>query len=319
MIDPMMADRRVTEVSIIVPVHNEQECCAELVQRVHAVLDGKVSFEIIFIDDCSDDATLFEIEKLMSVHPYLRCVSFSRNWGHQAALLAGLRHASGKFVISMDGDLQHPPEMLPAVLEKLQGGWDVVNCARRESGAQRGLKGALSIGFYKFFNRLSSVKILPSGSDFRGMNRKSLDNLLSLPETGLFFRGMVPLIGFRQFVMEYDCQPRFGGSASYTLKKSIRLASDGLTSFSTVPLKLPLIAGVVALVIAFLYLVFSLIAVMLGRAHLAAGWLSIVCLQLMMFGVQFVFMGVFGVYIGKIFHEVKRRPSYVINTKIGFD
>ena len=311
------------KLSIVVPVRNEEACVEEFIRRTESALNGLIGlnglaglsneYELIFIDDGSSDRTYALIEEKNRGNRRIKCVSLSRNAGHQAALLCGIRRAKGNAVVMMDGDLQHPPEVIPELLELLNAGWSVVHCVRKNSQGKNFFKNICSRFFYWFFNRISPVKITPNASDFRIMDRRSVDALLALPEVSPFLRGMVPYIGFRQCNLEFDCAPRFAGQASYSLNKSMRLAFDGLFSFSTWPLQLPFMAGLVMLVLALVYLLVCIALAVSGQSDLVPGWLSLISLQLMLFALQVLFTGIVGLYVGKIYHEVKRRPAYFID------
>ena len=311
------------KLSIVVPVRNEEACVEEFIRRTESALNGLIGlnglaglsneYELIFIDDGSSDRTYALIEEKNRGNRRIKCVSLSRNAGHQAALLCGIRRAKGNAVVMMDGDLQHPPEVIPELLELLNAGWSVVHCVRKNSQGKNFFKNICSRFFYWFFNRISPVKITPNASDFRIMDRRSVDALLALPEVSPFLRGMVPYIGFRQCNLEFDCAPRFAGQASYSLNKSMRLAFDGLFSFSTWPLQLPFMAGLVMLVLALVYLLVCIALAVSGQTDLVPGWLSLISLQLMLFALQVLFTGIVGLYVGKIYHEVKRRPAYFID------
>ncbi|NBQ53141.1 MAG: glycosyltransferase, partial [Proteobacteria bacterium] len=225
----------------MVPVRNEEACVGEFIRRMESTLMGLANlsgeYELIFIDDGSSDRTYALIEEHYRLNSRIKCVSLSRNAGHQAALMCGIRRAKGRAVVMMDGDLQHPPEVIPELLERLDAGWSVVHCVRKNSQGTSLSKNVYSRFFYWVFNRISPVKITPNASDFRIMDRRSVEALLAMPEVSPFLRGMVPYIGFRQCDLEFECAPRFAGRASYTLTKSMRLAFDGLFSFSTWPLQ----------------------------------------------------------------------------------
>ena len=311
--------------SVVVPVHNEQSCIEEFVRRIESVLSGLSGsgsseigdYEVMFVDDASVDRTYELIESAHQRNPRIKCVSLSRNAGHQAALVCGMRRVHGDVVVSMDGDLQHPPELIPELVSRVAAGWSVVNCVRKNS--QKGIfgKNFCSRLFYALFNKVSPVKITPNASDFRIMDRRSVDALLSMPEASPFLRGMVPYIGFRQCDLEFECPPRFAGEASYTLKKSMKLAFDGLFSFSTWPLRLPFLAGLLMLVAVATYLASCALLALVGKAHMVPGWLSLIGIQLMLFAFQVLFTGIVGLYVGRIYQEVKRRPSYFVGRSLG--
>jgi len=311
------ADRPV--LSVVVPVHNEAECCPEMIRRLSAVLDGTgCASEVIFVDDASTDATFEIIAAAARVDSRIRCIGFSRNMGHQAALACGLESSRGAAVVTMDGDLQHPPELLPEMLRLWREGFEVVNTVRRRDADVGLLKGAASRLFYRVFNSVSDVKLTPNSSDFRLLDRRCVEALLSMREYFRFYRGLVDYIGFRQTVIEFDCPRRFAGERRYTWRKSLKLASSGLFSFSTLALKAPFFLGLLVLAVVTAYGAVSAVLIATGVLKAMPGWASIVVILLLTFGVQLVFMGIIGLYLAKIFLEVKARPLYFVRRSAGF-
>ncbi len=297
--------------SVVVPSFNEAENTPVLAAQLLAVLDKIGTWEVIFIDDGSSDGTIDVLRGLHRRDPRFRYASFSRNFGHQNALRAGMERARGTCVVSMDGDLQHPPAMIPLLVEKFREGYDVVNTLRRAEKKQSVFKRLTSSGFYGLINGLSDVKIANGAADFRLVSRRALSGLLAFTERGTFWRGVVPWIGFRQCSLPYEPAPRLHGTTKYTLKKMIRFALDGITSFSVKPLQLTTFAGMVISLFAFLYAAYALFMRFFSDQALA-GWASILISVLFIGGIQLISLGILGEYLGKLFMEAKGRPHYLI-------
>jgi glycosyltransferase involved in cell wall biosynthesis len=302
-------------VSVVVPIHNEQECLPALARELSQVLDTLgCDFEIIFVDDASTDATPSLLAELCREGAVFKGVRFSRNFGHQAALSCGLSMARGDAVITMDGDFQHPPSLIPRMVELwYEQGYDVVNMVRRETQGSGWIDRHSSRWFYRLFNRIADIKLTPGSADFRLLDKRCVSALCSMGEYFKFLRGQVPYIGFRQTHEYFDCLPRRAGERSYTFKQSLRLASNGLLSFSTFGLKLPLLLGLGVLGLVGIYGLITAYLLASGKSHLIEGWLSIVALLCLSIGLQLTFMGMMGAYIGKIFIEVKGRPLYFVD------
>ena len=308
-------------VSLVIPLFNEQECVAKLIHEVEKVM-GEVpcaSYEIVLIDDCSKDRTFEVVGELASSHRSIKCLGLSRNVGHQNALSCGLEAAEGDIVITLDGDLQHPPSLFPEMLKLWENGADIVNTIRRNSGSSSMAEKTFSKWFYRVFNRVAEVSLVPGSADFRLLDRKCVNALNEMDEHFKFFRGQVPYIGFNQVELPFDCPPRFAGQRSYTLRQSIRLASNGIFSFSTFGLKLPFYFG--AALVLFVFGYFATVGVMflIGKTEIVPGWLSLAALLFLSLGLQLFFLGMFGLYLGKVFVEVKRRPGYFVRRSVGFD
>lgn len=306
-------------VSVVVPVLNEQDCVGELVRRVReAIASTGARHEILFVDDGSRDATPLRIHELRSEDESIRMIRFTRSFGHQAALLAGLRFAKGDAVVSMDGDLQHPPEMLPMLIEAWRKGADVVHTIRRTSDAQRRtLKHRTSELFYRVINSLGAVSVLPGGADFRLLDRRAVDALNELPEHFVFLRGLVPWLGFPDERIEYEVADRFAGRSKYNLQRMLRLALDGIVSFSVVPLRIITLLGFTLTLLGLFYGVFAVGAHLLG--HSQTGWTSLIVLVLMFGGMQLLSLGIVAEYVGRTYEEVKHRPRYVIDRTEGVE
>ena len=306
-------------ISVVIPIFNEMEVLPELHRRLTSLLAGmKEQYEIIYVDDGSTDISL---PYLISLHnadrPHVRVISFSRNFGHQTSISAGLRHATGDAVIVMDGDLQDPPEILPAFIEKWREGNEVVygiRTRRKENVVKR----AAYYIFYKLLHKISYLDIPIDSGDFSIIDRKVVDVLIRMPERNRFVRGLRTWIGFRQTGIPYERDRRFAGKPKYTFTKLFKLAYDGLITFSYYPLRLSTKLG-------FLFSALAMVSVGLiiflkvTRGFLPQGWASTVVVILFISGLQFFILGIFGEYLGRIFEEVKGRPQYVVKTMLGFD
>lgn len=301
--------------SIIIPVYNE----AENIHPLHEELSRhcKAEYEIIFVDDGSTDETLPVIESLAKKDNHYKCISLSRNFGHQNALMAGLENASGDMIIIMDGDLQHPPSLIPAMIDKLNGGYDVVNTKRNktaEIGFFKKLAGAV---FYKFINSISDVTIEPNVADFKAFNRKVLKSVLKFRERELFLRGIFSWIGYKTTSIEFDAPARQHGKTKYSFGKMLRLALKGTTSFSFKPLRVALMIGSFISLAAFAFGVFALVSYYKGNT--VPGWASTIIAVMFLGGTQLLAIGLLGEYIASLFTETKQRPLYLVDRKINID
>ncbi len=299
-------------VSVVVPVFNEQACVRELVRRLAAVFGGLTAdLEIIFVDDGSDDETLVEIEALAAADARVKFISLSRNFGHQVALAAGLERAGGDAVVSMDGDLQHPPELIPTLIDTWTSGSDVVYTVRRANRGH-GIKEAVSRAFYACLRRLTGVDVPTGAADFRLLDRKVVDALGDCNEHFVFVRGLVPWLGFKRTAVDYEADSRYGGHTKYGTAKMLGFALDGVFAFSTVPLRFISILGAVTITLGMAYAGYS-VYVRLFTERAASGWASLVVVVLVFSGTQLLSLGILSEYIGRIYEEVKRRPRYVID------
>jgi dolichol-phosphate mannosyltransferase len=307
-------------ISVVVPVLDEEGCVDELVRRVTGVLRAQgTRYELLFVDDGSRDATPQHIAAAQQRDENLRTIRFTRSFGHQAALCAGLRYARGDAVITMDGDLQHPPELLPRLIEDWRQGSDVVHTIRcLPSGARRSAKERSGSAFYRLMNKLARVPVVPAGADFRLLDRRVVEAFNQLQEHFVFLRGLIPWFGFRETQVEYTAGERFAGHSKYRLTPMLRLALDGIFAFSVIPLRLITLLGVLTTLSGIGYGVFWLAAYFSGRIG-EAGWTSLIVLVLVFGGVQLLSIGVLSEYVGRTYEEVKRRPRYVIDYVRGCD
>ncbi|MFN8391177.1 MAG: glycosyltransferase family 2 protein [Bdellovibrionota bacterium] len=311
--------------SIVVPVYNEQELVAVMAERALR-LDERLNepLELLFVDDGSTDRTLERIQQLREADARIKYISFSRNFGHQTAVSAGLKHAVGDVVAVIDGDLQDPPEAIPDFVEKLRTGFDVVYAVRRQR-KESALKRTCYWGFYRLLSSLSATRIPLDSGDFCVMNRRVVDTLNDLPERNRFVRGLRAWVGFNQVGLEYSRDARLAGEVKYTWRKLLRLAFDGMVSFSHRPLQLIGSAGLLIALFAFvglaLFFVCSVFDIpILGHSpREAPGYTTLTLSVLFLGGVQLVSLGIIGEYIGRIFDEVKQRPLYIVRSSGGLD
>ncbi|HVM98099.1 MAG TPA: glycosyltransferase family 2 protein [Candidatus Acidoferrales bacterium] len=304
--------------SLVVPLFNEQETLPKFYERATAALSRTgESYEIIFVDDGSRDATLDELRQLASRDERVRVLSFSRNFGHQTAVTAGMNYAKGDAVAVIDGDLQDPPEVVPQLMKRWREGYHVVYAIRR-TRKENLFKRAAYLLFYRLLRSMSYVDMPLDAGDFAIMDRRVVDLLNDMPERNRFVRGIRAWVGFKQIGYEYDREPRFAGQSKYPLSKLFRLAYDGVISYSFVPLRMVTQLGFLISLVAFLLIVYFLgLRILFGR-ELLVGWTSTIVVILFLGGVQLISLGILGEYVGRIFDEVKRRPLYVVKEELGF-
>jgi polyisoprenyl-phosphate glycosyltransferase len=304
--------------SIVVPVHDEEETLRELHHRLTSVLaelDG--SAEIIFVDDGSRDRTFDVIVELQQTDDRVKVARFSRNFGHQVAISAGLDLAAGDAVVVMDADLQHPPETIQEFAARWREGYEVVYGVMAERSSEGWLKQATAKWFYRLLGRMSDIDVPEAAGDFRLVDRKVLDAFKAMREQNRYIRGMFSWLGFRQIGVPYVCPPRFAGTSKYTFRKMVRFARDGILSFSNAPLRLMLKVGVVVSALAVASGIAAIIAKLTG--HGVPGYASIVVSVSFLGGVQLLVLGVMGEYIARIHDEVRGRPLYVLAEVRGFE
>jgi dolichol-phosphate mannosyltransferase len=302
-------------VSVVVPCYNEQESLPALHERLTKVLrDATDHYEIILANDGSRDRTLEIMRSLVDRDPHVRAVDLSRNFGHQVCLTAGLDHARGEVVMMIDADLQDPPELLPEMIEKWRAGADVVYAVREKREGESWFKLLTAAAFYRLLRWSTKIDIPIDTGDFRLIDRRALRAVLELRERNRFLRGLFTWVGFRQEPIYYNREARFAGETKYPLKKMVRFAMDGITSFSALPLHLAFWVGLIAAGIAFVY---SMRVLYLGfSGGTVPGWASNTISVLFLGGVQLVMIGVLGEYISRIFDEVKGRPLYLVREVI---
>jgi dolichol-phosphate mannosyltransferase len=304
-------------ISVVVPVYNESAGIRAFHERTAKVLGGLpgASFELVYVDDGSADDSFAQLARLAADDARVRVVKLSRNFGHQIAITAGLDRARGDCAVVIDADLQDPPEVIARMVEKWRDGFDVVygvRCKRRGEGA---LKLLTASAFYRVLDRITGIRIPVDVGDFRLMSRRALDELARLREKDRFVRGLVSWIGFAQTGVEYERDVRFAGETKYPYRKMIKFALDGITSFSTAPLKLASWLGYATSVLAFLYLASVFVQRAMGIT--VQGWATIMVALLFLGGVQLICLGIMGEYLGRVFNEIKPRPIYVVEQVLG--
>ena len=304
-------------ISIVVPAYNEEENVGALYAEIRKILPSLLGpVEIIFVDDGSSDLTWERILSLHRMDQNVKALRLSRNFGHQYALLAGLARAAGDAVISMDADLQHPPEVIPIMVSEWQKGNKIVNTVRKDPEDFSLAKRVATRVFYRGFSYLCGVTLQNGMADFRLLDRQVLQALLQCPEEGLFLRGLTQWAGFTRSNIEYQAKKRFRGTAKYNVRSLIKLAWGGITSFSIVPLRLAIIIGLATSMLAFLELAYVLY-IKLFRETVVIGWASTVGIISLLFGILFLLLGIVGEYIGRILIEVRGRPRFLVSEELG--
>lgn len=302
------------KVSIVIPVMNEEGNLQLLIKELKEVMKIYPDYEIIFIDDGSSDRTLEILREVNSTDPIIRYLSFSKNFGHQNALKAGIDYAQGDCVISMDGDLQHPPELITKLIEKWLEGYDIVNTLRKDDPKTGFYKKLTSRIFYNIINKLSDIEIEQGSADFRLLDRSVVEIIRSLQETPLFIRGIVQWLGFRQFSISYIPKERFWGRTKYSISKMFSFSLAGITSFSVKPLHFSTKLGLIIAILAFIYGVYALYAKLFTDTTIE-GWTSLLIVMSFIGGIQLIMIGILGEYLGKLFMSQKSRPYYIIKEK----
>lgn len=299
-------------VSIVVPVYNEGENILHFTAAVRDVMDKMpYQWDLLFVDDGSTDNSLEILENLQAQHDNIHVLALARNCGHQVALTCGLDHAKGDAVISMDGDMQHPPALLPELLSKWEAGYEIVQTIRQDTQGVSWAKKKTSKLYYQLINNLSSVKIRPGGSDFRLLDRKAVNALGRYREHDRFLRGMVTLLGFKVAEVQFVAPPRFAGESKYSLSKMAKLAVDGIVGYSVVPLRAAFVAGLLFALLSFCLLLHALYVYICDEA--VSGWTTIMVCMSLFGGMQMIMLGIMGEYLGRIYTEVKNRPLYQVN------
>lgn len=311
-----MSETKTILITIIVPAHNEADNVRILSETVKKVLGGRmIGYRLLFVDDGSTDGTLDVLEALAGEEPNIQFISFSRNFGHQAALWAGLQHAAGDAVIAMDADLQHPPEMLPKMIGEWRCGSKIVLTERIDNKKTGLFKSVTSHLYYRILGFLAGVSIKPGSADFFLLDRNVVDALKAYSESRMFLRGLLASIGFQRSSLSYVVGDRFSGSSSYSLKKMLQLARDGLLSLSLSPLRLGSLLAVGVAVLASLYSVYVFyVAVVRGDA--VPGWASVILVVSFIGAMQLLVLGVIGEYLGQVLLEARKRPVYLIEKAV---
>jgi dolichol-phosphate mannosyltransferase len=307
-------------IDLVVPVYNEQEGILSFHEALEATrMPEGLSRRYIYVDDGSKDDTPTLLERLATDNPRVSLIRLSRNFGHQAALTAGLDSAQADLILTMDGDGQHPPSLIPEMLKLHNAGYDIVQAQRMDVAESSGLfKRSTSRFFYRILSAVGEVHLDAGVSDFRLLSRRALDAIKLLPEYHRFLRGMTVWIGFPSVLLPYTPANRLAGQPKYSVRKMFRLASDGLFSFSLFPLRIALLLGALFVGLAILEVCYVFSFLIEGRrGDLVPGWSSIIVIMTVGNAINLIILGILGIYIGMIFHEVKRRPVYIVRSKIG--
>lgn len=304
-------------ISIIIPCFNEEDNIELLYKRLVSVLNGTgMEFELIYIDDGSKDESLMRMKNIEEVDNRVKILEFSRNFGHQSAVFAGLEYADGDAVIMMDSDLQHPPELIPKLIEKWKQGFDIVYTVRNDPPEISLFKKMTSKFFYKLINFLAEIHLPANSADFRLFDKKVVLHFRSLTEKSKFLRGLVSWIGFKQCPVSYDAVSRMSGRSKYTLIKMIRFAMDGIISFSAFPLRISTFFGFIVSFASFFYAIYA-IYIKLFTNKALPGWTSVLVSVLFLGGIQLLSLGIIGEYLDRIYKETKSRPSYILRNIYG--
>lgn len=301
------------KLSVIIPAYNEEGNIAALVARLVPAIEFCPDYEIIFVDDGSTDDSLEILRNLHLSNPKLNYISLSRNFGHQNAIRAGLNKSTGDCIVTMDADLQHPPELIQSMIDKWIEGYHIVYTVRRQ-GNLSFFKKITSKLFYKVINRLADIKLEQGSADFRLLDRSVVGILNEMHENSLFLRGMVSWLGFKQFSIDYKPEDRNWGKTKYPTNKMLRFAITGITSFSMKPLQISTLLGTIIASFAFIYGSIAVIMKLFTNTTVS-GWTSLLVSVLFIGGIQLIMLGIIGEYLGNIFIETKKRPNFIIKEK----
>ena len=296
-------------VSVVAPVYNEEATVEEFYARVCAALDG-LPFELVLVDDGSSDGSALLLDRIAATDPRVRVVQLSRNFGHQTALTAGLDHAKGDAVVMLDADLQDPPELIPTMLDHWRAGCDVVYAVREHRAGESRFKLSTARWFYTLFDKLAQVELQPNSGDFRLLDRRPLDALLSMRERNRFLRGMTVWVGYTQTAVPYQRDPRYAGETKYTLSRMLKFSLDAISSFSHRPLQLATLLGFVISTLAFIAIPIVVVLRLLGSY--LPGFSALTIVVLLLGGIELIAIGIIGEYVGRIYDEVKGRPLYLV-------
>jgi polyisoprenyl-phosphate glycosyltransferase len=307
-----LAPRTPDLVSVVAPIYNEEGTIEEFHARVCAALDG-LPFELVLVDDGSSDGSPMKLTQLAHEDPRVRVVQLSRNFGHQTALTAGLDHASGDPVVMLDADLQDPPELIPTMLDHWRAGCDVVYAVREHRAGESRFKLSTARWFYRLFDKLAQVELQPNSGDFRLLDRRPLDALLSMRERNRFLRGMTVWVGYTQAAVPYQRDARYAGETKYTLSKMLRFSLDAISSFSHRPLQLATLLGFVISTLAFIAIPIVVVLRVLGSY--LPGFSALTIVVLLLGGIELIAIGIIGEYVGRIYDEVKGRPLYLVRAR----
>jgi dolichol-phosphate mannosyltransferase len=302
--------------SVVAPVYNEEALIDEFYARVCSAMEG-LDFELVLVDDGSSDGSPAVLDRLATADPRVRVVYLSRNFGHQTALTAGLDHAQGDAVVMLDADLQDPPELIPRMLDHWRAGCDVVYAVREEREGESRFKLTTARWFYSLFDKLAQVELQHNSGDFRLLDRRALDALLSMRERNRFLRGMTVWVGYTQAAVPYKRDSRYAGETKYTLAKMLRFSLDAISSFSHRPLQLATLLGFLISTLAFVAIPVVIVLRILGSY--LPGFGAITIAVLLLGGIQLIAIGIIGEYVGRIYDEVKGRPLYLVRARRNAD
>lgn len=303
------------QVSVIIPCFNESAVIEATVKRLTEVLGGDAKkrayeYELIFVDDGSSDDTLLKLKGAAETDPSVRYISFSRNFGKESAMLAGLQYASGDCAVIMDADLQHPPELIPEMITYFEAGYDQVIAKRNRKGDKKRAT-LMARLYYRIVNHIVDVKMVDGIGDFRLLSRKAVNALISMGEYNRFSKGLFSWIGFKEKIIEYENQQRAAGETKWSFKRLLSYGIDGLISFNNKPLRICFVMGGLLVVISFIYILITLIQILMHGIDVP-GYFTTICAILIIGGVQLISVGVLGEYIGRIYYEVKGRPHFLV-------
>ncbi len=305
--------------SVVVPMYFEEAVVQECYKRLTNVLHNHYQYELIFVNDGSTDNTLPLLEEIAAADKHAKIVSFARNFGHQAAVTAGIAKAKGDAIVIIDADLQDPPELIPQMVQLWQQGHEVVYAKRKKRKGESKFKLITAKLFYRFLDAMTDIHIPTDTGDFRLIDRKVAEVFKTMPERNRFIRGMVSWIGFSQIPIEYERDERFAGETKYPLKKMLKFASDGIVSFSVKPLRLVLFLGFLATFIAVLLFLYAVLGKLFFPTSSTGGWASLMATITFFGGVQLLSLGIVGEYIARIYEESKDRPLYIVAKEINMD
>jgi len=306
--------------SVIVPMYNEEEVLSETCRRLRTVLDGSgETWEVVFVNDGSRDRTPVLLREECARDPRFKLVDFSRNFGHQVAITAGMDYAGGQCMVIIDGDLQDPPELIPAMIAKWREGYDIVYGKRISREGDTFFKKFTAKVFYRTLRALTEVDIPVDTGDFRLIDRAIAETLKQLPEKNRYVRGLMSWVGYRQTAIEFERAERFAGTTKYPLKKMLKLAADGIMSFSLKPLKIATVLGSTISAVSFVYLVVVLLQRLFAPQSVTSGWASLIAVTLLLNGITLLLLGILGEYIGRIYDEVRNRPLYVVREAVNLE
>ena len=302
--------------SIVVPVYNEQPNIEKFYEETtKAVQSIEMDYEIIFVDDGSNDATPLMLSRLTQQDHHVRALILARNFGHQLAITCGMDHARGDAVITMDGDLQHPPAMIPELVKRWRDGYDVVQTVRKATADAGFFKRQTSKWYYIILNAVSPVRITPGGSDFRLVDKRVLETFKLFREHDRFIRGMIGDIGYKQKTISFTAPKRYAGKSKFSVRKMLHFALDGIMAYSKIPLRISFYAGMISGILSVFIILHALYCNLMGET--APGWTTVMIVVCLLGGLQLIFIGVAGEYIGRIFEEVKHRPLYWLQAELG--